>query len=334
MNKKYDLAISFAGEDRIVAKEIADILSTKGISVFYDNYENAELWGKDLYEHLIEVYKNSSKYCLMLLSDSYQKKLWTTHERKAAQARAFKDSSEYILPIRIDDTEIPGVLETVGYIDIRKTSIQDVCNIIEIKLWGNFKNDKGIATLKEKLKEVYDGTMLICDYSLAPQSQESDYKLNIAPQIYRTVVDKFLRCKEYCLLNNKNFDPLILGSLTNFLEDTEHLLKISAFLLERTDTNHKNTDFIFELPEKELNRVYEFLSKIISQNSYPASSVKFYKPIEIIESWKSAEKTLSQISISPGNYKSKPDRSIYVFNTKAMSKMSLAVGEKIRAYTH
>ncbi len=48
----------------------------------------------------------------MFLSRNYAAKLWTNHEREAAQARAFRENEEYILPIRLDDTEIPGILQT------------------------------------------------------------------------------------------------------------------------------------------------------------------------------------------------------------------------------
>lgn len=48
----YDIAITFAGEDRHLAREITSNLVTKGVTVFYDEYAEAELWGKDLYVHL------------------------------------------------------------------------------------------------------------------------------------------------------------------------------------------------------------------------------------------------------------------------------------------
>ena len=48
----YDVAISFAGEQREEAEAIADCLKKNEVNVFYDGYEKAHLWGKDLYEHL------------------------------------------------------------------------------------------------------------------------------------------------------------------------------------------------------------------------------------------------------------------------------------------
>ncbi len=131
---KYQIALSFAGEDRAYAEELAEILSSKNISVFYDKYEKAQLWGKDLYQHLQKVYKDMAQYCVVFLSNSYAEKLWTKHELKQAQARAFKESEEYILPIKIDSTEIPGINETIGYIDLREDSISTVADLILQKL--------------------------------------------------------------------------------------------------------------------------------------------------------------------------------------------------------
>ncbi|MEK3719276.1 hypothetical protein [Paenibacillus sp. FSL H8-0034] len=62
--------------------------------------------------------------------------MWTKHERIAAQARAFKENREYILPLILDDTEIPGILSTVGYLDIREDSIDYIVEMLKKKLRG------------------------------------------------------------------------------------------------------------------------------------------------------------------------------------------------------
>lgn len=133
-DEKFDIAISFAGEDRELAEKIATKLKEKQVKVFYDNFEKADLWGKNLYDYLSSVYSEKSKYCVMLLSKHYENKLWTTHERKSAQARAFRENREYILPILIDNTKITGIHETVGYIDINNHSIEEIVELIMDKL--------------------------------------------------------------------------------------------------------------------------------------------------------------------------------------------------------
>ena len=137
MSKKYDVALSFAGEDRQYAKELADLLDAGKYSVFYDEYELVKLWGENLYEHLSSVYKDQARYCVMFLSEHYERKLWTNHERQSAQARAFEENQGYILPVRIDDTEIPGILPTVGYLDLRSMKIEEIYQALVYKLSGD-----------------------------------------------------------------------------------------------------------------------------------------------------------------------------------------------------
>ena len=133
---EYDVALSFAGEDRQYAEALASLLKSDKYSVFYDEYEQATLWGKNIYEHLSSIYKDKARYCVMFLSQHYAQKLWPNHERRSAQARAFEENQEYILPIRLDDTEIPGVLSTVGYLDLRSMSIEEIYKILVNKLSG------------------------------------------------------------------------------------------------------------------------------------------------------------------------------------------------------
>jgi len=131
---EYDVVLSFAGEDRKYAEQLAISIDRAGFKVFYDKFEESKLWGKNLYEYLSEVYAKHGRYCVMFLSKHYAKKLWTNHERKNAQERAFKDNKEYILPIKIDDTKIPGILDTVGYLDLREKCIDEIGNILINKL--------------------------------------------------------------------------------------------------------------------------------------------------------------------------------------------------------
>jgi len=134
MNYKYDVAISFAGENRDIARDLANRLKKKGVNVFFDEFEESDLWGKDLYEYLSKVYSEDARYCLMMISEHYAKKAWTSHERKNAQERAFKENEEYILPIRLDGTKIPGVRGTIGYLDLRHKNIENVVNATLKKL--------------------------------------------------------------------------------------------------------------------------------------------------------------------------------------------------------
>lgn len=130
----FDIAISFAGEDRAIANQLAEFLQARNIRVFYDFNERANMWGKDLIEHLTDVYENKAQYCLLLISKNYPAKPWTQVERRSAQARAFRQPGEYILPVRLDDTEIPGLLSTIAYLDLRHQSVEEIADQVVIKL--------------------------------------------------------------------------------------------------------------------------------------------------------------------------------------------------------
>ena len=126
----YDVALSFAGEDREYVEKVAAHLIKRGVNVFYDDYERVDLWGKNLYTHLVEVYRDKALHTVMFLSHHYAKKLWTNHEREAAQTCALETSSEYILPVRFDNTDIPGILSTTAYIDLTDLKPETLSNII------------------------------------------------------------------------------------------------------------------------------------------------------------------------------------------------------------
>jgi TIR domain len=130
----YDVVLSFAGEDREYVEHVAEYLRSKDVKVFYDGFEEANLWGKDLAEHLGSVYRRSGKYCVVFISKWYSEKMWTRHERRSALARALQDREEYILPARFDETELPGILPTVGYISLSDKSPIDFGKLILEKL--------------------------------------------------------------------------------------------------------------------------------------------------------------------------------------------------------
>jgi hypothetical protein len=121
----YDIALSFAGEDRQIVSELASRLLNAGVRVFYDEFEKTQLWGKDLVQHLDEVYRNKARYCAIFVSEHYASKIWTNHELKSALARSIVQNDEYILPIKLDSTELPGLRPTVGYVSLKSPGSTD-----------------------------------------------------------------------------------------------------------------------------------------------------------------------------------------------------------------
>ena len=131
---RYDVGLSFAGEQRDYVRRVAEDLQYRGLRVFYDENEEDQLWGKDNLDYFSEVYLKRCRYCIMFVSAEYAAKMWPNLERRSAQARDIAEAGEYILPVRFDDTEISGLLPTVNYQDARKKSPEQIAGLFAQKI--------------------------------------------------------------------------------------------------------------------------------------------------------------------------------------------------------
>ena len=229
MGHEYDIAISFAGEDRSIANTLAQGLKDKGVRVFFDEFAEAQLWGENLYEYLHDVYSKKARFCIMLLSAHYARKAWTNHERKSAQERAFKESQAYILPVKLDDTSIPGILDTVGYISLKTKTIDDLIAMVLVKLdmssAGKPAEQNRAAgmrpsipipqikkTFTERDKDIFFDTTFA---AIRAFFQEGIKELNNIPNIEADIKDitsnKFM-CRVYVQGNRKSACTIWLGS--------------------------------------------------------------------------------------------------------------------------
>ena len=131
---EFDVGLSFAGEQRHYVERVAEELAYRGIRVFYDAYEQATLWGRDLNSYFREVFQEKCRYCVIFASQEYAAKVWPSVERQNALRRALQSSEEYILPVKFDETIIPGLSDSMGYLEADKISPQIVSKLVAEKL--------------------------------------------------------------------------------------------------------------------------------------------------------------------------------------------------------
>lgn len=55
---EFDIAVSFAGEDRDYVEEVIQGVKDAGHTAFYDDDHIADMWGEDGVEYLSNVYMN------------------------------------------------------------------------------------------------------------------------------------------------------------------------------------------------------------------------------------------------------------------------------------
>ena len=130
----YEVALSFAGEQRTYVEEVARALQSLGVALFYDGFEKVSLWGKHLPEEFQEVYERKSGLVVIFVSSEWVHKAWPRHERRSALSRAVQEGGEYVLPVRFDDTMVPGLSEGVGYLRAEEYSPAALARMIAQKL--------------------------------------------------------------------------------------------------------------------------------------------------------------------------------------------------------
>ena len=131
---EYDVAVSFTHEDRAPAEELARLLRDRDIAVLPDEYSAATLGGSDFVTHIAEIFRTQARYCVLLISRHYPLKRWTHQERTAAREHALRDADEYILPVQLDDSDVPGITETAGFRDLRQHSMESIADLLAQKL--------------------------------------------------------------------------------------------------------------------------------------------------------------------------------------------------------
>ena len=81
------------------------------------------------------IYRNQSRYCLILVSPEYRDGIWTNVERRQAISRAIQNhGSEYILPVVVEPAEIPGLPDTIGWLSIDTDGIDKIVDVLLSKI--------------------------------------------------------------------------------------------------------------------------------------------------------------------------------------------------------
>ncbi|MCU1367790.1 MAG: hypothetical protein JWL72_3846 [Ilumatobacteraceae bacterium] len=134
MTPPLDVALSFAGEQREYVRAVAAVLKDRGVRYFFDEENRVEVWGRNMHDVVDATYRHRALYVVMFVSADYKAKVWPNLERQTAQSRAMTQDEPYILPVRFDDTDLPGLLPTTIYEDARTTPAEEIGALIVAKV--------------------------------------------------------------------------------------------------------------------------------------------------------------------------------------------------------
>jgi hypothetical protein len=137
---RFAVAFSLAGEQRQlvlpIAQEVEAILGTS--TVFYDSWYEHWIAGSDADLLLQKLYGEQAELVVMCVSGAYGDKPWTRTEHRAMRARLMQmtsnDERHRVLPLRVGDGEVEGLLFTDIVPDLRRKTAQEAAELIVARL--------------------------------------------------------------------------------------------------------------------------------------------------------------------------------------------------------
>lgn len=102
----FDFAISFAGENRVLARAIKSQLETLDFSVFFDELFEANYLGQAWHKTFMEIFSEKSRFVVCLLDKFHLEKIWPTFERECFVPRVPEAA---VIPVYLDNSLFPGI---------------------------------------------------------------------------------------------------------------------------------------------------------------------------------------------------------------------------------
>ncbi|NMO52310.1 TIR domain-containing protein [Actinoplanes sp. TBRC 11911] len=137
---RFAVAFSLAGEQRqivlAIAQEVEDILGRS--AVFYDDWYAHWIAGQDSDLLLQSIYAQQADLVVVCVSEAYGDKPWTRTEHRAVRARLQQGGTARdrlgVLPIRVGDGEVEGVLFNQIVPDVRGMTPAEAAELIVARL--------------------------------------------------------------------------------------------------------------------------------------------------------------------------------------------------------
>jgi hypothetical protein len=219
---KFLVAFSFAGKQRDLVRNIAEATEQLlGLgTVFYDEWYEGQLAGTSADLKLQDIYKSKSDVVVMCASAEYNSKEWTIAEWDSIRDRHMKlraegkGVSDRLLPLRVGDGDVEGLLDNAIWVDARVLTPVKLADFI-LRRVRQFVAEAGQLRVflaqtqadmedesqpfnRPKLKRFLEQG---CQYTVSPTSD----LLDLEPAQYRPALQAELaRCHAFVQLLSRN----------------------------------------------------------------------------------------------------------------------------------
>ena len=133
--KRFRVAVSFAGEYRIYVEQVMKKLAISGFKkdeLLYDMYHEADFSRPNLDVYLYKLYSSEAELIVVFLSKEYNTKSWTGLEYRAIRRIINERTNDNsIMLVRFDKSEIDGLSHTTdGSIDVTRHNPESLAELI------------------------------------------------------------------------------------------------------------------------------------------------------------------------------------------------------------
>jgi len=137
---KYDIALSYAGEQEIYVSRVARLLEAEGFQVFFAPECEDEFLGKDMITEFYRIYRYNSLFVAAFVTEDYVKKDITIHEAKTALMRTKDEKRNCLIPIYFNEARLEFINKDINYITGDKLREVEIANKIKIIIDDYKKN--------------------------------------------------------------------------------------------------------------------------------------------------------------------------------------------------
>jgi hypothetical protein len=137
--RRFRIALSFPGEHRAFVEQVASHLADHvgWEHVLYDKYYEAELARVNLDTYLQQLYRDESELIAVFLCADYERREWCGLEWRAIRDLVKGPRRSDIMPLRFDNTTVPGLFSIDGYVSVGSRTPDEVADLILQRLRPN-----------------------------------------------------------------------------------------------------------------------------------------------------------------------------------------------------
>ncbi len=145
--KRFQIALSFAGEHRDYVEQVAEYLANElgKENIFYDAWYEPELARYDLDVYLQEIYHDHSELIVPFFCADYEHKDWCGVEWHTIRDLLKKRQYQNIMFLRFDNAEIRGFFSNSGFLNLQKRTPEQTAEAILERL----KLNNGTTAVKK-----------------------------------------------------------------------------------------------------------------------------------------------------------------------------------------